>query len=108
MICVVVVCLFRHAMRSAVFCIVSFVMFIVDAIGDHRMEAYPSIGLVTVCMLTHRVSYLEHFPSICIVSDALTVVLSMCLLSVSLGSRVKPNPILGCVCMFSIVLLIYK
>ena len=67
--CVVAVCLFRHAMRSAVFCIVSFVMFIVDAIGDHRMEAYPSIGLVMVCMLTPRVSYLEHLPSICKVSS---------------------------------------
>ena len=35
------------AMRRAEFCIVcSFAMLVVDAIGDHIVEAYSSIGLV--------------------------------------------------------------
>ena len=33
---------------SAVFCTVcGFVMFVIDAIGDHIVEVYSSIGLVT-------------------------------------------------------------
>ena len=35
------------AMHSAVFCVVcSFVIFVIDATGDHILEVYSSIGLV--------------------------------------------------------------
>ena len=60
--CVVLVCLFCHAMlvssvqpvavHSSMFCTVysscSFVMLVVDKKGDHMVEAYSSIGLVVI------------------------------------------------------------
>ena len=49
-LCEVVIChtdVRPVAMHSTVFCIVSsFVMFVVDAMGDHMVKAYSSIGLV--------------------------------------------------------------
>ena len=45
------------AMHSAVVCIVcNFVMFVVDAIGDHIVEAYSSIGLATSLYVESNVS----------------------------------------------------
>ena len=65
-----------------------------DAIGDHMVEAYSSMGLVMALYVARIVSFC--FPhvvdvsalSICIV---FVVVISMCLLYVSLGSRVSPS-----------------
>ena len=37
------------AIRSAVFCVVcSLLMFVLDAIGDHMVDAYSRVGRVTV------------------------------------------------------------
>ena len=67
-------------------------MLVMDAIGDH-MEAHSSMGLVMAL-------YVESTVSLCLPHlvdertlrmDALDAVLSMCLLYVSLGSRVRPS-----------------
>lgn len=89
------------AMRNAVFCIVcSFCMLVVDAMGDHMVEAYSSKGLdialyvasmVSLC-LPHLVE--ERTLRMESVLDALFAVLSMWVLYVSFGSRVRPS-ILG-------------
>ena len=71
-------------MCSAVFCIIcSFCMLVVDAMGDHMVGAYSSMGLVMDL-------YVESIISLCLlhlvdesmgsVLDALDAVLSMCLL----------------------------
>ena len=52
--------------------ICSLLMFVSDASGDHMLEMYLSMGLVIAL-------------SICIVLRASVVVISMCLLYVSLG-----------------------
>ena len=86
---------------SAVFCVIcSLLMFVSDTIGDHMVETYSSMGLVMalyvviiVSLCFHHVVDVNTF-SICIVSRAFVVVISMCLLYVSLGSRVSPS-ILG-------------
>ena len=90
------------AILSAVFCVIySLLMFVSDAIGDHMVETYSSMGLIVMGLYVARiVSFC--FPhvvdvgalSICIVLCAFVVVISMCLLYVSLGSRVSPS-ILG-------------
>ena len=42
------------AIRSALFCIVcSFLMFVVDAIGDHIVDIYSSTGLVIALYVPH-------------------------------------------------------
>ena len=83
---------------SAVFCTVcSLCILVADAMGDHMMEAYSSMGLVMA-------SYVESIVSLCLpqmvdertlsissVLDSLDAMLSMCLLYVSLGSRMKPS-----------------
>ena len=80
------------AILSAVFCVVcSLLMFVSDAIGDHVVETYSSMGLVMALYVARIVSFC--FPhvvdvsalSICIVLHAFVVVISMCLLYVSLG-----------------------
>ena len=89
------------AILSAVFCVICcLLMFMSDDIGDHMVETYSSMGLVMVMYVARIVSFC--FPnvvdvsalSICIVLRAFVVVISMCLLYVSLGSRVSPS-ILG-------------
>ena len=88
-------------------------MLVLDAMGDHIVEAYSSMGLVMAL-------YVQSIVSLCLphlvdertlrmgsVLDALDAVLSMCLLYVSLGSRVRPS-ILGCVFMSSVLLLICR
>lgn len=89
------------AMRNAVFCTVcSLWMLVVDAMGDHMVEAYSSMGRVMALYVASNVSLClphlvdERTLSMGSVLDALSVVLSMCLLYVSLGSRVRPS-ILG-------------
>ena len=83
------------AILSAVFCVIcSLLMFVSDASGDHMVETYSSIGLVMALYVAMIVSFC--FPhvvdvsalSICIVLRAFVVVIYMCLLYVSLGSRV--------------------
>ena len=86
------------AILSAVFCVIcSLLMFVSDASGDHIVETYSSMGLVMVLYVAMIVSFC--FPhvvdvsalSICIVLRAFVIVISMCLLYVSLGSRVSPS-----------------
>ena len=98
------------AILSAVFCLIcSLVMFVSDASGDHMVETYSSMGLVMVLYVAIIVSFC--FPhavdvsalSICIVLRAFVVVISMCLLYVSLGSRVSPS-IFGLMFMGSVML----
>ena len=92
------------AILSAVFCVIcSLLMFVSDASGDHMVETSSSMGLVMALYIAMIVSFC--FPhvvdvsalSICIALRAFVVVISMCLLYVSLGSRVSPT-------MFSCVL----
>ena len=90
--CVFVSVVHPVAILSAVFCVIcSLLMFVSDAIGDHMVETYSSMGLVMVLYVASIVSFC--FPhvvdvsalSICIVLRAFVVVISMCLLYVSLG-----------------------
>ena len=75
------------------------------------VETYSSMGLVMALYVAMLVSFC--FPhvvdvsalSICIVLRAFVVVISMCLLYVSLGSRVSPS-IFGLIFMESVVLSI--
>ena len=99
--CVFVSVVHPVAILSAVFCVIcSLLMFVADSSGDHMVETYSSMGLVMAFYVAMIVSFC--FPhivdmsalSICIVLRALVVVISMCLLYVSLGSRVSPS-ILG-------------
>ena len=71
-------------------------MFVSDAIGDHMVETYSSMGLVMALDVARIVSFC--FPhvdvsalSVCIFLRSFVVVISMCLLYVSLGSRVSPS-----------------
>ena len=86
------------AILSAAFCVIcSLLLLVSDASGDHMVETYSSMGLVMALYVVMIVSFC--FPhvvdvsalSICIVLRALVVVISMCLLYVSLGSRVSPS-----------------
>ena len=83
---------------SMVFCVIcSLLMFVCDASGDHMVEADSSMRLVMALYVARIVSFC--FPnvvdlsvlSICIVLRAFVVVIYMCLLYVSLGSRVSPS-----------------
>ena len=100
------------AIPSAVFCVIcSLLLFVSDASGDHMVETYSSMGLVMALYDAVIVSLcLPHVVdvsalSICIVLRALVVVIYMCLLYVSLGSRVSPS-ILGLMFMGSVMLSI--
>ena len=93
-----VFCVQPVAMRSAMFCtICSFCMLGVDAMGDYMVEAYSSLGLVMTLYVESIVSLrLPHLVdertlSMGSVLNALDAVLSMCLLYVSLGPRVRPS-----------------
>ena len=96
--CVFVSVVHPVAIPSAVFCVIcSLLMFVSDANGDHMMGTYSSMGLIMALYVVMIVSFC--FPhvvdvsvlSICIVLRAFVVVIYMCLLCVSLGSRVSPN-----------------
>ena len=96
--CVFVSVVHPVVILSVVFCFIcSLLMFVSDASGDHLVETYSSMGLVMALYVAMIVSCC--FPhvidvsalSICIVMRAFVVVISMCLLYVSLGSRVSPS-----------------
>ena len=88
------------AILSAVFCVIcSLWKFVSDASGDHMVETYSSMGLGIVCCND------RFLLSICIVLRAFVVVISMCLLYVSLESRVSPS-IFGLMFMGSVILSI--
>ena len=89
-------------------------VFVSDAIGDHMVETYSSMGLVMALYVARIVSWC--FPdgvdvsdvsalSICIVLRAFVVVIYMRLLCVSLGSRVSSS-IFGLMFMGSVMLSI--
>ena len=110
--CVFVSVVHPVAILSAVFCaICSLFMFVSNASGDHMVETYSSMGRVMALYVAMIVSFC--FPhvvgvsalSICIVLRALVVVISMCLLYVSLGSTVSPS-IFGLMFMGSVMLSI--
>ena len=110
--CVFVSVVHPVAILSAVFCVVcSLLLFVSDASGDHMVETYSSMGLIMALYAAMIVSFC--FPrvidvsalSICIVLHAFVVVISMCLLYVSLGSRVSPS-IFGLMFMGSVMLSI--
>ena len=109
--CVFVSVVHPVAILSAVFFVIcSLLMFVSDASGDHMVETYSSMGLVMALYVAMIVSFC--FPhvvdvsalSICIVLRAF-VVISMCLLYVSLWSRVSPS-IFGLMFMGSVMLSI--
>ena len=72
-------------------------MFVSDASGYHMVETYSSMGLVMALYVAMIVSFC--FPhvvhvsalSICIVLRAFVGVISMCLMYVSLGSKVSAS-----------------
>ena len=96
--CVFVSVVHPVASLSVVFCVICSLLTVVsDANGDHMVETYSCMGLVMALHVAMIVSLC--FPhvldvsalSICIVLCAFVVVISMCLLHVSLGSRVSPS-----------------
>ena len=107
--CMFVSVVHQVAILSAMFCVIcSLLMFVSDAIGDHMVETYSSMGLVMALYVARIVSFC--FPhvvdvsalSICIVLRAF-VVISMCLLYVSFGLRVSSS-IFGLMFMGSVML----
>ena len=83
---------------SGVFCVIcSLLKCVSDAIGDHMVKTYSSMGLVMAVYVARIVSFC--FPhvvdvsalSICIVLRDFVVVIFICLMYVSLGSRVSPS-----------------
>ena len=100
---------------SAVFCVIcSLMMFVSNAIGDHMVETYSSMGLVMALYVARIVSFCSPHVvdvsalSICIVLRpfvVVVVVISMCLLYGSLESRVSPS-ICGLMFMGSVILSI--
>ena len=110
--CVFVSSVHPVAVLSAAFCIFcSFCMFVADAVGDHMVEAYSSVGRITALYVARIVSFClphevpESALIICNGLFAFVAMLSMCVLYVSLGSSVSPR-IFGCVFMGSAVLFI--
>ena len=100
------------AILNAVFCVIcSLLMFVSNASGDHMVETYSSMGLVMALYVVMIVSFcFTHVVdvsslSICIVLCAFVVVISMCLLYLSLGSGVSPS-IFGFMFMGSVMLSI--
>ena len=95
--CVFVSLVHPVAIFSVVFCVIcSLLKFVSDASGDHMVETYSSMGIV-MALYVAMIVYLSppHVVdvsalSICIVLRAF-IVISMCLLYVSLGSRVSPS-----------------
>ena len=100
------------AILSTVFCVISsLLMFVSHASGDHMVETYSSIGLVMALYVARIVSFCFPYVvdvsalSICIVLRDFVVVIYMCLLYLSLGSRVSPS-IFGLMFMESVILYI--
>ena len=112
MLCVCVCCA-PSCYSECGFCVIcSLFMFVSDAIGDHMVETYSSMGLVMALYVAMVVSFCPpphgvdvSALSICIVLRAFVIVISMCLLYVSLGSRVSPS-IFGLMFMGNVMLCI--
>ena len=96
-VCVFVSVVHPVAILSAVFCVICrLMMFVSDASGDHMVETYSSMGLVMALYVAMIVSFFSHVVdvgvlSICIVLRVFVAVIYMCLLYVSLRSRVSPS-----------------
>ena len=115
--CVFVSVVHPVAILSAVFCVIcSLLMFASDASGDHMVETHSSMGLVMDLYVARIVSFCFPYVvdvsalGICIVLRALVVVISMCLLYLSVvllsfGSRISPS-IIGLMFMESVMLSI--
>ena len=99
------------AILSVVCVICSLLMFVSDASSDQMVETYSSMGLVMALYVAMIVFFC--FPhvvdvsalSICIVLHAFVVVIPMCVLYVSLGSRLSPS-MFGLMFMGSVMLSI--
>ena len=62
--CVFVSVVHPVAILSAVFCVIcSLLMFVSDAIGDHMVKAYSSMGLVMALYVARIISFC--FPQCC-------------------------------------------
>ena len=114
--CVFVSVMNPFDIRSVVFCVIwSSLMFVSDASGDHMVETYSGMSLVMALYVARIVSFcFQVFQvvdvsalSICIVLRAIGVVIFMCLLYVSLGSRFSPS-IFGLMFMGSVMLSICR
>ena len=110
--CVFVSVVHPVAILSAVFCVIySVLIFVSDASDDNILETYSIMDLVMALYVGMIVSFCftcvddVSALGICIVLRALVVVISMCLLYVSLGSRVSPS-IFGLMFMGSVMLSI--
>ena len=103
--CVFVSVVHPVAILSAVFCVIcSLLMFVSDASGYHMVETYSSMGLIMALYVAMIVSFC--FPHVVNVSAlSICIVIYMCLLDVSLGSRVSPS-IFGSMFMGSVMLSI--
>ena len=87
--------------------------FVKDAIGNHTEEAHSRAGQITALYVAMSVSFCLPHPvamsafMICRGLCACTVMLWMCVLYVSFGSKVRPKTF-GCVVMGSALLLIVR
>ena len=85
------------AILSAVFCVIcSLLMFVSYVSGDHMVETYSSMGLVLALYVAMMVSFcFPHVIDVSALSISIVlrtlVVIPMCLLYMSLGSRVSPS-----------------
>ena len=103
MLCVCVCC---TPSCYTVFCVIcSLLMFVYDSSGNHMVETYSSMGLAMIVSFCFPHVVDVSALSICIVLRAFVVVISMCLLYVSLGSRVSPS-IFGLMFMWNVMLSI--
>ena len=91
--CVLVSVVNPVAILSAVFCVIcSFFMFVSDVSGDPMAETYSSMGLLMALYVASMVSFCflnvvdVSALSICNIVRVFVVVLSLCLLYVSLRS----------------------
>ena len=108
------VCVHPVTVLNAEFCMTCNLLLLVeDTRGDHMEEAYSKAGLMTVSYVAMGVSFsLPHSVAasafiICSGLCACTEMLSMCVLYVSFGSKVKTRTF-GCVAMGSAVLFILR
>ena len=93
-------CVHPVAVLNAALCMTcSLLMLVEDAIGDHTEEAYSRAGLITALYVAMSVSFcLPHTVAMCAFMIcrglcACTDMLWMCVLYVSFGSKVRPEPL---------------
>ena len=99
------------AVLIAAFCMTCRLLMLVEvARGDHMEEAYYRAGLMTALYVAMSVSFSLPHPvavSDFLICSGLWACTEMCVLYVSLGSKVKPITF-GCVAMGSTVLFIFR